>query len=213
MQRLLIFASGTETGGGSGFRALVDASRAGRLHAEIVGVVSQHREGGVRRIASELDVPFSYFPPRWDAHGYRWVVKHLRADWCALSGWSKLALGLDPRTTFNIHPAPLPRFGGKGMYGLQTHAAVLDAYRKGEVAETGFCMHFVTETYDAGPVFFRYPVGIVPTDTPEILGRRVQCMEHAWQPYLTDLVVTGAIRWDGKDPASLVVPEWCKSRL
>jgi phosphoribosylglycinamide formyltransferase-1 len=213
LPRLLIFASGTAGGGGSGFRTLAEAARGGRLRAEIVGVVSQHGEGGVRRIAAEFGLPFLQFPAPWDEERYRRAVESTRAEWCALSGWMKLSVGLDPRTTFNIHPAPLPRFGGQGMYGRQTHAAVLDAYRKGEIAETEFCLHFVTPVYDAGPVFFRYPVSIAPTDTPEILGSRVQCMEHAWQPYLTDLVVTGAIRWDGADPASLVVPAWCKTRL
>lgn len=213
MPRLLIFASGTADGGGSGFRTLAEAARSARLRAELVGVVSQHGEGGVRRIAREFGVPFLQFPAPWDEERYRRCVESTRAEWCALSGWTKRTLGLDPRTTFNIHPAPLPRFGGPGKYGLHTHAAVLEAWRRGEIAASEVDMHFVTPEYDAGPVFFRYPVSISERDTPETLSGRAQCMEHAWQPYLTYLVVNGAIRWDGLDPASLVVPEWCKRRL
>lgn len=209
MPRLLIFASGTAEGGGSGFRCLAEAAKTERLRAEIVGVVSQHGDGGTRRIAAEFGIPFLQFPAPWDEERYRRAVESTRAEWCALSGWLKLAVGLDPRTTFNIHPAPLPRFGGKGMYGTGTHAAVLDAYRAGELAETEFCMHFVTEKYDDGPVFFRRPIRIDPHDTPELLAKRVNMMEHAWQPFVTDAVVNGEIRWDGKNPASLTAPKWC----
>jgi phosphoribosylglycinamide formyltransferase-1 len=209
MPRLLIFASGSQDGGGSGFAWLAWAARAGRLRAEIVGAVSQHPDGGTRRIAAECAIPFLHFPAPWDEARYRLVVESTCAGWCALSGWTKRAVGLDPRTTFNIHPAPLPRFGGQGMYGLQTHAAVLDSYRRGEILESELCMHFVTDTFDAGPVFFRQPVEIAPGDTPESLADRVRSAEHFWQATLTDLVVNGLVRWDGRDPASLVTPDWC----
>src|SRR5687767_6849599 len=103
MPKLLIFASGTEEGGGSGFRLLAEAARAGKLRAEIVGAVSQHRDGGTRRIAGSFGIPFVHFPDLWNEERYRLAVETRGAEWCALSGWTKLAAGLDPRTTFNIH--------------------------------------------------------------------------------------------------------------
>jgi phosphoribosylglycinamide formyltransferase-1 len=208
MPKMLVFASGGRDSGGSGFRRLVDASLRGILSAEIVGVVSNHESGGVRHIADSLGVPFRHFPGPWGAEGYRRIAGESGAEWFALSGWLKLVVGLDPTRTFNIHPAPLPRFGGRGMYGSRVHKAVLAAYRRGEVGASAVAMHFVTEEYDGGPVFFRWPVEIKSDDTAATLGRRVQETEHFWQPWATDLVVRGAIRWDGVNRDSLAVPHW-----
>lgn len=178
--------------------------QAGVLRAEIVGVVSNHASGGIYRHANETGIPFFHLQPPWDADGYLMLSAQMRADWHALSGWLKPVRGLNPRTTFNIHPGPLPRFGGRGMYGHHVHAAVLEAYQRGEIERTEVCMHFVTEKYDEGPVFFRRGVEILHSDTPETLAARVNAVEHAWQSRITDLVVNSKIRWDGEDPASLV---------
>ncbi|MEK9152841.1 MAG: formyltransferase family protein [Patescibacteria group bacterium] len=207
MSRLIVFASGSRDGGGSGFAKLVEACRSGELSAEIIAVVSNHAEGGVRRRADALGVPFVHFGGPWEAAFYRFVVAQTGAEWIALSGWLKPVLGLDPSRTFNIHPGPLPKFGGMGMYGHHVHEAVLAAYRRGEVAHSEVSMHFVTEKYDEGPVFFRHQVEILADDTAETLAGRVNAVEHAWQPRITDLVVRGQISWDGRDPSSLVVPD------
>jgi phosphoribosylglycinamide formyltransferase-1 len=201
--RLLIFASGTKDGGGSGFENLVNASRDGRLSADIVGVVSNHEQGGVREKADRLDVPFIYFPGPYEAAEYQKLVQEHNADFVALSGWLKLVKGLNPRITFNIHPAPLPDFGGKDLYGHRAHEAVLQAYREGRITHSAVSMHFVTEKFDEGPVFFSLPVPILPDDTADTLAKRVNEAEHRYQPEITNLVVRGDISWDGKSPESL----------
>ena len=197
--KLLVFASGTAEGGGSGFQKLAENARAGALRAEIVGVVSNHEYGGVRQKADALDIPFIYFPSPWTAEGYQKIVRESGAEWIALSGWIKMVAGLDPRRTFNIHPGPLPEFGGPGLYGHKVHEAVLEAYRAGKIKNSAVSMHFVTDEYDKGPVFFEYPVPIEPDDTPDTLAARVNQAEHEWQSRITDLVVNGEISWDGKD--------------
>ena len=197
--KLLVFASGTAEGGGSGFQELAENARAGVLRAEIVGVVSNHEYGGVRQKADALDIPFIYFPSPWTAEGYQKIVRESGAEWIALSGWIKMVAGLDPRRTFNIHPGPLPEFGGPGLYGHKVHEAVLEAYRAGKIKNSAVSMHFVTDKYDKGPVFFEYPVPIEPDDTPDTLAARVNQAEHEWQSRITDLVVNGEISWDGKD--------------
>lgn len=204
--RLVVFASGSKTGGGSGFENLVMASRKGILSAKIVAVVSNHASGGVFQRARNLYVPFIHFPPLWTEEKYRHIVKICRADFVALSGWLKLVYGLDPMTTFNIHPGPLPEFGGHGMYGHRVHEAVLQAYRAGKLFDSAICMHFVTQSYDDGPVFFYQSVPIVPDDTAETLGKRVNEYEHISQPIATNLVVNGLISWDGQNRDSLRVP-------
>lgn len=205
--RLLVFASGSATGGGSGFEKLVVASREGVLDADIVAVVSNYLRGGIRERASRLGISFIHFPGPWTEVEYKEIKARIGFDFAALSGWLKLVKGLDPKITFNIHPGPLPDFGGPRMYGHYVHEAVLKAYRDGVITHSAVSMHFVTEEYDRGPVFFRKPVEIKPEDTAGEIGNRVNAQEHIWQPRITNLVVRGEISWDGKNPNSLRVPE------
>ena len=207
MKNLLVFASGDKDGGGSGFKKLVEAMKAGVLQANIVGVVSNYATGGVYKKALELEIPFFHFSAPWTQLEYQRYVKATSADFVALSGWLKLVYGLDPKTTFNIHPGPLPNFGGRGMYGHYVHEAVFGAYRCGKITHSEVCMHFVTEKYDRGPVFFRRQVKILPEDTAGDIGSRVNKVEHEFQSIITNKVVTGQIRWDGKNPMSLVGAE------
>lgn len=201
--KVVIFASGTKDGGGSGFENLVKSVRNGILNANIVGVVSNHECGGVRERADRLGIKFVYFCGPYTAENYKKIIEKIGADFVALSGWLKLVRGLDPTKTFNIHPGPLPKFGGDGMYGHYVHEAVMRAYKKGEVNSSAVTMHFVTEKYDEGPVFFRSPVEIFPDDTAETLAKRVNEAEHKYQPIITNLVVNGKILWNGRDPKTL----------
>ncbi len=197
----MVFASGTKTGGGSGFENLVRASRARPpiLEAQICGVVTNHPAGGVRQRAQALGIPAEYWPGPYQAQGYRELVGRYRADYVMLSGWLKLVAGLDPARTVNIHPGPLPRFGGPNMYGRRVHEAVLEAYRRGEISHSAVTMHFVDEEYDRGPVFFAMPVPIEPKDTVETLAARVNQVEHEWQPRVLNLVVHGQVRLAGRE--------------
>lgn len=197
--RILVFASGTKTGGGSGFEVMVRNTWGSLpiLNAYIIGVISNHADGGVRRRADALGIPFEFWSGPFTADGYRSLVKKFEADYVMLSGWLKLVAGLDPERTINIHPGPLPRFGGPGMYGHHVHEAVLAAYRRGEITYSAVTMHFVDEVYDRGPVFFVLPVPICSGDTPEILGKRVNCVEHEVQSLVLHHVVHGHIRLVG----------------
>ena len=209
---VIVFASGSANGGGSGFENLVLASRSGLLDANILAVVSNHADGGVRARADKLRVPFLHLPEPWDSEGYQDVARWSRADFFALSGWLKLVTGLDPstrfnsRTVFNIHPGPLPDFGGPGLYGHHVHEAVINAYKSGKITHSAVSMHFVTDEYDRGPVFLRCKVHIKQDDTPDTLGKRVNQQEHLFQPKITNMVVNGQIKWDGLNPKSLQVP-------
>ena len=208
MKSILIFASGTADGGGSGFQTLVENTKTGILNAKIVGVVSNHKNGGVYKKAQLLDIPFIYFSGPFAAENYHTIIQNSACDFVVLSGWLKLMCGINPATTINIHPGLLPRFGGVGMYGIYVHEAVLDAYHHGEITHSAVTMHFVTEKYDKGPIFFQYPVPIRQDDTADTLKERVGEIEHSWQPFITNFVVKGDISWDGKDPSTLRVPAW-----
>jgi phosphoribosylglycinamide formyltransferase-1 len=194
--RVLVFASGDEKGGGSGFQELVEFSRTNPpvLDAQIVGVISNHQNGGVRKRADALHIPFEFWPGPYDAKGYRLFVEKYQADFVMCSGWLKFVRGLDPAKTVNIHPGPLPQFGGQGMYGHHVHEAVMAAYRRGEITQSAVSMHFVDENaYDHGPIIFQMPVLIRPDDDAESLAKRVNEKERAWQSHILNLVVHGHI--------------------
>ena len=198
---ILVFASGTKTGGGSGFETMVKASRTipPTLDAWICAVVTNHFGGGVWQKAEALGVRSKYWGGPYLAQGYQNFVKYFNADYVMLSGWLKLAAGLDPARTINIHPAPLPRFGGPGIYGHYVHEAVMAAYHRGEITHSAVTMHFVDAAYDRGPTFFAFPVPIEPDDTPETLAAKVNRAEHEWQPRVLNYVVHGQVRLVGKE--------------
>ncbi len=212
--KLTIFASGGKTGGGSGFANLVDHQKRGLLEAEIIAVVSNHENGGVREIAKMEGIPFVYFPGPFEPAEYKKIVNESGAEYVALSGWLKLVSGLPANKTFNIHPGPLPDFGGAGMYGHFVHEAVMKAFAEGKVTHSAVTMHFVTDpkgdksNYDKGPVVFQFPVKIKSDDTLETLAKRLNVVEHAWQPFVTNLVTSGLIFWTGKTDSPVQFPDW-----
>ena len=211
--RLVVFASGTKDGGGSGLFHLILNRNTGVLNADIIGVVSNHSHGGVRRIADQFSIPFEIMSHPFSAPHYRTAVSNFksRPDAVTLSGWLKPVSGLDPALPLtNIHPGLLPRFGGQGMWGHHVHEATIAAFQRGEVTHSAVTMHFVTQggsdEYDRGPKFFEYAVGISPDDTAETLAPRVNEYEHSWQSWVLDLVVTEQISWDGVNVVG--VPDW-----
>lgn len=189
--RIVVFASGDKEGGGSGFQELVEFSRTEPpvLEAIIVGVVSNHAQGGVFKKAQKLGVPFEHWPGPFTAEGYQALVKKHQADFVMLSGWLKLVKGLEPAKTVNIHPGPLPDFGGPGLYGHYVHEAVMKAFREGKIKQSAVSMHFVSEEYDRGQIIFQFPVLIREDDTPETLAKRVNEKERVWQSFILNLVV------------------------
>ena len=199
--KILIFASGTKTGGGSGFRELVEQSRTNPqiLNAEIVGVISNYPEGGVFEKAKKINIPFEYWAGPFAKEGYQNLVEKFQADYIMCSGWLKLVKGLDPAKTINIHPGPLPKFGGPGMYGRFVHEAIIKSFQEGEIKQSAFTMHFVTEEYDEGPVIFQMPVLIREDDTAETLAQRVNEKERAWQSFVLNLVVSKDIYFKNRE--------------
>ncbi|HLC89764.1 MAG TPA: formyltransferase family protein [Patescibacteria group bacterium] len=212
--RVLVFASGSKDGGGSGLLHLVLNAQTGVLGANIVGVVSNYKAGGVRKIAAKYEVPFYHFIGPFTAEMYQSLAQASRANWFLLSGWLKFVRGLPADKTINIHPGDTEKFGGPGLYGHHVHEAVIKAFQAGEVTCSCVTMHFVTDgatkaEYDRGPVFFKYPVGIEPDDTAETLAARVNRYEHGWQSYMTNLVVRGDIWLTGMN--QVMVPAWYRS--
>jgi phosphoribosylglycinamide formyltransferase-1 len=94
----------------------------------------------------------------------------------------------------NIHPALLPSFGGKGMYGRRVHEAVLES----GVRWTGVTVHLVDEEYDTGPIILQEPVPVYPGDSVEELAARVLEIEHQLYPRALNLVAETRVRVEGR---------------
>lgn len=204
MKTIVVFASGSKDGGGSGFANLVASTKQGILQANIAAVVSNHRTGGVYKHALHYGIPFLHLET-FEATQYQQIIADFGADFTCLSGWLKLVQGLDPAKTINIHPGPLPQFGGKRMYGHYVHEAVIEAFERGEQQYSCVTMHFVDPAYDRGPSFFEMRVPIKEGYTAETLAARVNEAEHMWQPFITNLVINGYIRLENNQ---VTVPDW-----
>lgn len=191
--RILVLASGDAEGGGSGFQELVEFTRTVPpvLDAEIVAVVSHHQYGGVSKRAKKLGITFEYWPGPFTAERYLELVKKYHADFVMCSGWIKFVRGLDPRIVVNIHPAPLPTYGGSGWYGHVVHERVMEVFQREEITQSAVCMHFVDPllSYDAGPVFFHLPILMRKGWSIDDLKNQVNEKERAWQAFILNLVV------------------------
>jgi len=159
----------------------VAAIEAGALDAEARLMVSNNRTAEALAFAAEhgiaaLCIPTQAEPAAADRRLSEALTGH-GVELIVLSGYLRqlgpAALGRYAGRVLNIHPGPLPQFGGHGMYGRRVHEAVLAA----GVAESGICIHLVDEEYDRGPVIARRSVEVRPGDTPESLEARVRALE------------------------------------
>ena len=107
---------------------------------------------------------------------------------------SQVLLEAFPNRILNVHPALLPSFGGKGMYGMRVHQAVLEFGCK----VSGCTVHLVNERYDAGPIVAQACVAVEENDTPETLAARVQTQEHRLYPRCIELLVQDKLRVEGR---------------
>jgi formyltetrahydrofolate-dependent phosphoribosylglycinamide formyltransferase len=171
--------------------ALIRACQSGRVPAEIEVVIAPSTEAPALVVASDLRVPTAVVAPG-DGYGERLLAALDGCDWLCLAGFMRLlpteVLDAFPGRVLNIHPALLPKFGGKGMYGKRVHEAVLEA---GET-ESGCTIHLVTPVYDEGPIVLQKKCAVLPDDTPETLAARVLEVEHAAYPEALARVVRGA---------------------
>ena len=91
-----------------------------------------------------------------------------------------------PNCIINIHPALLPKYGGKGMYGINVHKAVL----KNNETVSGITIHFVNEDYDKGEIIFQAKCSVLPNDSPKLLSKKIQKLEHQFYPIIIEKLIT-----------------------
>ncbi len=192
-----VFASG----GGTNFQALLDHQATQSLWR--VAVLVMNREAGAAGRAEAADVPVRIVatkdvPAGAVAERTLEVLDEFAVDVILLSGYLRL---LPPEVVqryrgriLNVHPALLPAFGGRGMYGMNVHRAVVEA----GVQESGATVHFVTEEYDDGDVLAQGRVPVLPGDGPNELAARVLRVEHRLYPRAVDHLCAALA--DGRTP-------------
>ena len=190
MHQIAIFASG------SGSNAQRIAEYFAR-HPQIqVGLIlTNNPRAGVIDRARQLGIPVIVFT-REQFYGSDSVVEQLRffnVDFVVLAGFLWLVpdalIAAYPDRIVNIHPALLPAYGGKGMYGMKVHEAVVAA---GEKA-SGITIHLIDNEYDRGRIVFQAQCPVAPEDTPADVARKVQALEHEHFPAVIERLVLGRL--------------------
>ena len=184
-----IFASGA----GSNARKIIEYFEGGGadLNAQVVGAGSNTRikvslivcnvpGAGVLEIAKEKGIPTLLINKEEFARtGYVESLRNADIHFIVLAGflWKVPAVLVNayPRSIINIHPALLPKYGGKGMYGARVHEAVIAAREN----ESGITIHWVNEQYDEGAIIFQATCSVDNGDTPAMLANKIHALEHA----------------------------------
>ncbi|ULB34996.1 phosphoribosylglycinamide formyltransferase [Proteiniphilum propionicum] len=186
MTRISIFASGNGSNAENIVRYFSDSD-----DIVVSLIISNKRDAYVHERARHLGIPsFTFSKPEFD-DGLLVLdtLREYNIDFIVLAGFllklSQPLLDSYPERIVNIHPALLPRHGGKGMYGDRVHRAVVDSGDK----ESGITIHYVNENYDEGSIIYQATCEVNKEDTPDDIARKVHVLEYTHYPRVVEEVV------------------------
>jgi phosphoribosylglycinamide formyltransferase-1 len=187
VKNIAIFASGE----GTNAQRIIDHFRnSSNIHTALI--VSNKPGAKVLERAKKENIP-SLVLNRADFYESDRTIRELRSrniDLVVLAGFLWMIPGnlvaAFPDRIINIHPALLPKFGGKGMYGMNVHKAVLQAEEK----ESGISIHFVNEKYDEGKIISQHSCKVEKDDTPETLAEKIRRLEHEHFPKVIEKLLS-----------------------
>jgi phosphoribosylglycinamide formyltransferase 1 len=186
------------SGRGSNLRAIHAAILRGDIDAHLNLIVSNRADSPALAFGRELGVQSAAIADTAsgsdeEATRILELLERTETDFIALAGYMRMIppqVVRDYRNSIaNIHPALLPSFGGKGMYGRRVHEAVLASGAK----VSGATVHLVNEEYDRGPIVMQQCVPVLDNDTPDTLAARVLEVEHSMYPRALQLLITGRV--------------------
>ena len=187
MKRIAIFASGN----GSNAQKIIEHFN-DHKHVEVSLVLTNKEDAYVLNRAASFKIPAYVFDRQmfYESNVVHDILRDVGIDFIVLAGFlwlvpKNLLIGW-PNRIVNIHPALLPKFGGKGMYGDKVHRAVIAAGEK----ETGISIHYVNEIYDDGEIIFQEKFKILPNDSPESIAERIHILEHKHFPVVVEELVS-----------------------
>lgn len=186
MKRIAILASGT----GSNARKIVEHLQDNQ-YIEVALIASNRSNAGVLKMADDYDIPTRVIN-RSDFYNSDIFLKELNSadiGWIILAGFLWLVplnlVGAYNNRIVNIHPALLPAYGGKGMYGMNVHRSVKQNAEK----ISGMTIHLVNEQYDEGVIIFQGQTDINPEDSAEDIASKVLKLEHEYYPIVVEGLV------------------------
>jgi len=179
MKNLVVFASGTGSNAVNITRHFMQGNQ-----ARVVGLFCNNPSAPVIDKMKQLNVPVVLFDKNTFLNESLFLntLTHYRPDLIVLAGFLLLVpdylIKAYSEKIINIHPSLLPKFGGKGMYGMHVHKAVIASAEK----ESGLTIHLVNEHFDDGEILLQVKCAVDKTDTPETLGEKVLQLEHEHYP-------------------------------
>jgi formyltetrahydrofolate-dependent phosphoribosylglycinamide formyltransferase len=186
---IAIFASGA----GSNAQKIIDYFKTAGSNIKVALIVSNKPAAGVLQIAAKENIPALIIEKEKFFTGNAYVdeLKEQQIDFIVLAGflWKVPAALINayPKKIINIHPALLPKYGGKGMYGHFVHAAVIANKEK----ESGITIHYVDELYDHGLIIFQTSFLLNKNETAETLAARIHELEHRHFPQVVEEAIKG----------------------
>jgi len=178
-KKIVIFASGN----GSNAENIIKYFQKTKI-AEVILVLSNNKHAKVLERAKALQVDARSFSKKelLDKNGVLQILNRIEPDLIVLAGFllkfPEIIIDRYPNKIINIHPALLPKYGGKGMYGNYVHEAVIE----NQESESGISIHYVNEAYDEGAIILQKKVAVSAEDTPETLAQKIHMLEYAWFP-------------------------------
>ncbi len=174
MKNIVIFASGT----GSNAARIIEFF-ADNPKVKVAAIFCNNPNAGVLEIATENQIPTEIFnKAEFSTEGFLSRLQLYSPDLIVLAGFllmiPKSLIEAYPNKIVNIHPALLPKYGGKGMYGMNVHRAV----RENNDVETGITIHYVDEHYDNGDIIAQFKTSINPVDSCDDIAEKVRMLEH-----------------------------------
>lgn len=185
-KRIVIFASGS----GTNAQNIIQYFQQSKV-AEVVHVLTNKKDAKVLARAEAHNTKASSFTRAQliSEEGVLQTLKKSKPDIIVLAGFllkfPEIILQSFPNKVINIHPALLPKYGGKGMYGHHVHEAVV----ANNETETGITIHFVNENYDEGAIILQKKTTILPEDTAEDVAKNVQQLEYEWLPKVIETLL------------------------
>ncbi len=187
--KIALFASGS----GSNVENILNYLSKDR-NVEFPLIISNNPTAFVHERAKKMAVPSVNFNKEDFVEGEKILSLLLEneIDYLVLAGFllkiPKILIEAYPDRIINIHPALLPKYGGKGMYGMHVHRAVKDAGER----ETGITIHYVNEYYDEGNIIFQTKCAITSEDSPEDIAQKVHALEYQYFPeILAEIIAKG----------------------
>ena len=187
MKKIVIFASGSGTNAENIIKYFSNSSK-----AKVMSVLTNNPSAKVIERASNFSIPTQVFSKQELNEGFLLQkLNLLQPDLIVLAGFllkiPQNLIDAYPNKIINIHPALLPKFGGKGMYGMHIHQAVVANKEK----ETGITIHYVNENYDEGAIIFQSSVVLTSADTPENVAVKIHELEQKHFPIVIDKILNG----------------------